>query len=446
MSNNQLTFDFRDPMDVIRAWIISEGIRITGLGSLKQDGVDVTDKAGNYGMLYQWYFKAVEHENVKRLNDFKIAVATGTKKEKPNFITALGDKPLTGALFKVYIPKVLAAIRQQLAARIAFTPDIPKTIVMDFIEIITGKRQVTDECALRHWMWQVKRGILNQDATGQMMIVMVGAQGKFKSKTVELMCKPLGDFFVSSTVNDVFGSFAGKELLATAAAVLFDELDGVKRTDMLSIKNTITAKTIRARPLFSNGTVDRTLRAGMIGTSNSPIEEQLRDHTGMRRFWQINFGALTPADFEQLKTFPFIDMWRSIDESRDEGYYLDQKAAMNIVQEDMRHREHIEDFLDEYNISKAKVQAAIYNNNFVFVKSGAVHEVYAAWLKKHGQTYVLESAAFSKACKRLLGDKVLEKFYIDGIQHRGMRLNNDHQLKVEGQSIPTLEINKLFEI
>ena len=45
-----------------------------------------------------------------------------------------------------------------------------------------------------------------------------------------------------------------------------------------------------------------------------------------------------------------------------------------------------------------------------------------------------------------LGEKVLDKFYIDGIQHRGMRLNNDHQLKVGEQSIPAIEINTLFEI
>lgn len=448
MSNNQSTLDFRDPIDIIRNWIICDGIRITGLGSIKQGALDVTDRAGGYGLLYLWYSRAVEVENMRRKHEFMKALAAGMKAEKPTLITPLGDNVLTGALFKVYIPQVLDAIRQQVASKLTYSPEVSDTIVIDFIEHVTGSRLETDVCALRHWMWQVKRGLLHLDVTGQMMLVFVGAQGKFKSKTVELMCKPLGDFYASSTVGDVFGSFAGKELIAMSAAVLFDELDGVKRTDMMTIKNTITAKTIRARPLFSNATVDRTLRAAMIGTSNNPVEEQLRDHTGMRRFWQINFGSLTPADFEMLKDFPILDMWRSIDESRQEGYYLDQKAAMNIVQEEMRHREPIEDFFDDNNISRAKVQAAIHNGNFVFAKVSSVHEAFVSWQKKHGQTYIMEVSAFSKACKRILGDnKVLDKFTLDGVQHRGIKLNNDHSLHVEsGQRVSGMDSIKLFDL
>ena len=114
MSSNQPTFDFRDPMDVIRAWIADQGIRITGLGSLKQDAVDVTDKAGNYGMLYQWYFSAVENENASRVRGSQQPLTSLHEHQTPHGCMAPSDTntrpaPASGAFSEVENPTLFPA-------------------------------------------------------------------------------------------------------------------------------------------------------------------------------------------------------------------------------------------------------------------------------------------------------------------------------------------------
>lgn len=423
----RLVHNFRDHFDIIKAWVKDQGISVSGLGNVFKDGEDVSDRITNYGMLNVWYQQQQDVEAAYREEVAAAKSAEMGKTVKSDPIRKLSEKELSGAFVSMYIHAIMKHSRQLVADKIKHDASAPQDLVYDFVERITGNRSSLDVCAFRHWMWQAKRGIMRMPVTGQMMLVLVGLQGKFKSKVAALIGRELGEFLVTSQVGDVFGSFAGKDILAQAGVVVFDELDGVTKTDMLTIKNTITAGKIRSRPLYSNSLVERTLRAAMIGTSNSSVDIQLQDPTGMRRFWQVNMSNLTPAQYKDLEeNFDFIGMWKSIDESRPDGYYLDEKEAMNKVQNEMRTATPLEEFFEDHNVSRAKIEEAVGRAYTVNLKKGDLLRLYSIWMKEHGQKWVPNPSTFGKMCLEILGKDTDVKFYVDNIQYRGLRINGDH--------------------
>lgn len=113
------------------------------------------------------------------------------------------------------------------------------------------------------------------------MLTIQGGQGIGKSS---LIAKLGGSWY-----SDTFTTLQGKEAYEQVQGVWLleiGELDGLKRSEVTTVKQFITKQSDRFRPAYGRRTMNNPRQCVIFGTTNEA--QFLRDRTGNRRFWVVN--------------------------------------------------------------------------------------------------------------------------------------------------------------
>lgn len=164
---------------------------------------------------------------------------------------------------------------------------------------------------IEHFIWQVKRKMAGLSVDHHMMVILRGAQGAGKSTFVRSLLAPLPRGTVTTARLSELNSVKGLRGIAGNYVVLSDEMEGASRTDLASLKGFLTADAVGFRPMGSNGRMSTPQKATFIGCTNRPVAEQLRDVTGMRRFFEIECRDV--FDHDEVNAFDFAALWRGVD-------------------------------------------------------------------------------------------------------------------------------------
>lgn len=127
------------------------------------------------------------------------------------------------------------------------------------------------------------------------MLILEGAQGARKSSALALLAGK-AEWFSDSVAlagdeRRFMESVAGKWIVEAS------ELGGMKRSEVESLKATLSRQVDRARLAYARLPVDRPRQCILIGTTNA--EEYLRDGTGNRRFWPVKVGEVLLEELER---------------------------------------------------------------------------------------------------------------------------------------------------
>jgi hypothetical protein len=107
-----------------------------------------------------------------------------------------------------------------------------------------------------------------------------------------------------------------------------DELAGLAKAEIEKVKSVLTAPVLTYRPMRSNTFVDVPNNMMMIGTSNLSLGEIVRDHTGMRRFYEMP-GNVDKAHWRAINALDYAALWAgAVDERADDG-----RSPMEMAEE-----------------------------------------------------------------------------------------------------------------
>lgn len=223
--------------------------------------------------------------------------------------------------------------------------------------IFTGADAVTFEnirFVLEHFIRQCKLKMNGNglDVFAHMMIIFVGAQNAGKSTAVRKLLSPLGHCYTEPGLHEVTDTQKNYPLFGDNNALLCEELAGAGRAEVETLKHVITSRLIQVRRYHSQERVEVYNAATLIGTSNKPIWEVIRDTTGLRRFFDI-----TVADkmhFETINSIDYVAMWQGVKHELNaeerKKFDLKYKADIAPIQQNARIVDSVEEFVSEMEL------------------------------------------------------------------------------------------------
>lgn len=241
------------------------------------------------------------------------------------------------------------------------------TPLNDFLMASCGEVNEISRAVLAHWLWQVKRKLMDMEVIHHVMPIFVGQQGGGKSKAISNLLGPLKKFQCNLKMNQV-----GDERIVPAMADnyigFFDELAGVQYTSMEELKNRLTSDFNTYRPLYKNYTVTVPMRMSFIGASNVSIAEAFSDSTGMRRFFEIK--TLPVLTWDAINSINYVELWKGIDETKNKGYLEgDMLKAVQVEQQQYVRMNDLDLFLEENDIVPA-------TNGHILIKYKDMYRAY----------------------------------------------------------------------
>lgn len=260
-----------------------------------------------YGSKTDDYIKAINASGVQlQLNDMsdRIELSDGrpiTKIEQAAIINRLSDYDMKD------VARMTRAI-MEAALRNRYHPvkDYLNSLLWDgecHFDALMDRLSMSSPAARVFWRkWLIGSVAKMLAAQQNYMLVLLGAQGKGKSRLAEWLC-PLPHFFYEGPINpddkDSLIRLINNWIWEVA------ELDSTtKRSERSALKHFISTRTVKVRVPYGEYDTEKPAAASMIGTINEDGTGFLHDPTGNRRFAVVHMDDIdwsyTQVDRDQL--------------------------------------------------------------------------------------------------------------------------------------------------
>lgn len=240
-----------------------------------------------------------------------------------------------------------------------------------FVTAVTGKAEAKVIGVLAHFIWQIKRRLIDKDVVFHIMPILFGAQGGGKSKALQQLFKPLTNLTLDLTLTEVTDPRFYFSLNRNFVAVL-DEMAGAKRTDVEILKKQISATYNDVRKLGGNIVTKIKQNASFIGTTNRPVNEIIFDSTGARRFYEIK--SLDKLNWDEINDINYIELFQGIDETKSNGYLEDVMEEVKKDQEDLIGVDELTAFMEIHQIVPGTKE----------ISANVIYDAYKLWTDNNG--------------------------------------------------------------
>lgn len=233
-----------------------------------------------------------------------------------------------------------------------FDPLVAEDEWSKFIVTITSDNIAETKAVLKHFIWQVKRKIINDDkypVTDHIMPVLHGGQGFGKSTLLKKLTEPVADFTASTDFKSITDE--RNHEIWSKFVLIFDEMADSARENIEDIKRKITETSFSSRVMKTNRTTQLINKSTFIGASNKDLSRLIIDDTGMRRFFQINYKKPENNEWEILSNIDYYLLWNSVDYKSNSPLHDTTELFMSIrnIQNEKRHVGLVENFLLDRN-------------------------------------------------------------------------------------------------
>lgn len=240
-----------------------------------------------------------------------------------------------------------------------------------FVRALCGKDDQPVLNVFQHFIWQVKRKLLNLPVENHMMPVICGTSGSGKSEAVRKLLQPLEELSVIKQL-DCFKDERQYSVFSDYYVVFLDEMAKGDSTDFESMKNIITAPAITWRPLYTNRQMSIRNHATFIGTSNYELDDIIKDPTSSRRWFAIK----TPerCDWDAVNKVDYQLIWKSVN-AYAASPILESFANIRLLQEASRYKTDVELFIEDIQLTPTKGS---------FIPTYKLYERYTQWIEENG--------------------------------------------------------------
>lgn len=183
---------------------------------------------------------------------------------------------------------------------------------------------------MKHFIWQIKRRMLEKTTHNDIMICLYGAQGVGKSFLCNAIFGELfGNFYNASISFDNLLDERWTRSLSNQFVMNIEEMDagGNKFNDgnLATLKKYLTGKDATYRPMGTNEIKTIPIKSSFISTANYHIYKVISDETGMRRFFEFNmdYNKTDRMDYNETEWFKSNSkqLFNSIDEKIQYGFW-----------------------------------------------------------------------------------------------------------------------------
>ncbi len=289
-----------------------------------------------------------------------------------------------------------------------------------YVKAVTGHERPTDIAVLAHWIWLVKRKARGLECIHQIMPIFYGKQGGGKTMALKRLIAPFVDFQMNMKMNQLADErqFEG---FANNFVILFDELQGIERTDVNALKNQITTDFNSYRKLHTHATLSVPQRCSFIGATNRPVAENFSDSTGMRRFWEIITADI--LDWTAINSIDYKSLWQGIDERLDSGYLTgDILQSVQSEQQALVNADDLDIFIADQGLKYD-------NDDFKLVSSEDLYNSYVYWAARNGIFNKMNAIWFGRKMVRRLPNEA------NGRNKRLYKVNTEFELIKEGPKL-----------
>lgn len=348
----------QDPRLYVQIYIKQNNVTITPSGSVFSPKCINAKEV--YNTLYIDYAKDVQSYN---------AAEREKAASKRNLCREQSDRFMS-MVFQEYISLVRAAHRERLIQSLVCENE-NLSLVENFVKAVTGRAAPEDVAVIAHWMWSVKVKINNKLPTYHIMPVFFGPQEGGKTNAIRKLLAPLEEYKLNISLDQMTDE-RNYASMATNYVIFFDEMERADRVDIDSLKKQITLDYNDYRPLHTNSIQRAKQSCSFIGATNRQLAEQIVDSTGMRRFWQVN--CLPVLDWEKINNLNSLEMWRGIDENKENGYLLDQHKTIKARQAELIQNDEFDLFIQEKNLTIVDGESQEVDNKILY----ADYKIWAA--------------------------------------------------------------------
>ena len=249
---------------------------------------------------------------------------------------------------------------------------------------------------MKHFLWQVKRRILERKTYNDIMICFYGKQGVGKSFLMNAIFGNILDSFYNASISlDNLMDERWTRALNTQYLMNIEEMDAGKLGNISGkhlalIKKVITGSEATYRPMGTNTTEVIKIKASFISNANFHFYDIINDESGMRRFFEFRVGIeegkrLDYAEVAWLKENA-AKMYSSINENLERGYW-DTNSTVgikidNIQKSYIKKPAHIEffenrcKFVDDMNYKNCISHNEIYSEYVRYSRDIGLKEAY----------------------------------------------------------------------
>lgn len=320
--------------------------------------------------------------------DYSRAVVTFQLNQRKVKIIVQKDDLLKKAFTK-YLQKLRTERISELKDKIRFWPAKDMNQLRIFIHALTGSTNDVDLNVMAHFVWQSKRKLYGLSVDDHLMPILVGSQRSGKSTAVKKLTDILDGFVSYLSVPQITDDRYMWALEENYIAVC-DEMSGMVKADIEKFKYIVTANVMTGRPLYSNSVDKIPNNSTFIGTSNKPLNEIIKDETGLGRFYPIT--TKSEINWELINQINYLEIWQSIDESKEKGYLQLIKDQIRSVQEDNRNRHSVELFCEQFELVDSSMNKPILKSD--------LYDIYKQFCISNGH-YQIDSNNFAKKLKSL---------------------------------------------
>lgn len=239
--------------------------------------------------------------------------------------------------------------------------------IRKYASIVSGSNNPNlelDTAVLSHFIWQVKRKLFNKPTVFEIMPILFGTKnGTGKSRAALHLFSPLKAYTSNLTVAQLVDSRENSSISRSYIGFL-DECSRSTNADMETLKMRISSSETTVRQLYSNTASMIKNNTTFFGTSNRPLDQIIKDPSGLRRFWSINYAGLTQdelinQDFSRFDAIDFESLWKGIDENKEEGYISDIQQELAAVTNIAKLVESFDSWADEVDLGQGDIAVSV---------------------------------------------------------------------------------------
>ena len=197
-----------------------------------------------------------------------------------------------------------------------------------------------------HWMWQVKRKLLGLETIWALWINYFGGTAIGKTSFLNELSKPFDDFALSTSISKLLDEERQMMKLTASYIINLDELSvnnreslyadkegQLGRDQQATLKSLLTQTKMQTRVMGGQRQTTRRLTFSCCSSANEHLYDIIYDEKTMRRYFEFDCGVDKVDDFsvmDEIKSH-ILDLWKAVDETREDGYWNPQCAAWNEV-------------------------------------------------------------------------------------------------------------------
>lgn len=238
--------------------------------------------------------------------------------------------------------KLLADLRKHIKYDGVESDELEK-----WLKAVSDTADEVDLAIMKHFIWQVKRKILEMPVYDHIMPVICGVTKTGKSEAVRILTSSLLEAVTTESDLKRVGDSREDFLLIRSYVMFLDEMAKSQSADVETLKSKITAKIIEYRKLGMNITVRGRQNASFIGTSNHRLVEIIKDPTSARRYYEI--WVSKRCDWSAVNGIDYLKLWRSIDENTD-SFIREYADKISDRQDLIRARDNVEEWLEYFDL------------------------------------------------------------------------------------------------